>query len=126
MSVGSGSLRSLPLSVDLDAHPLATTPGELVAGAIGAMFAWLVAQRLLQAGTHAHELTAGVSVSGVTEDSGKCQLGAVAATLVGRVPGIDHERLDGVAHAAIGATLEALRMHDDELSVTVQTVLEGS
>ena len=55
MTVGSESLTpSLPLSVDRHAaHPLAASPGELLAGAIGATFAWLTAERLLSEGTQA-------------------------------------------------------------------------
>ncbi len=58
LSVGSHSIAPLlSLKVDPEAtDPLATLPGELLAGAIGGVFTWFVAEQLLKEGTQAREL----------------------------------------------------------------------
>jgi hypothetical protein len=129
MTVGSGSLHSLPLSLDPDAsHPLATSPAELLAGAIGAIFAWFAAQELIGEGAHARELIADVSLTvsdhadGVTNPS----LSAIACKLLGRVPQIGPERLDEVAKVAMNRCVETLGLRPERLAVTVEAVLEGA
>jgi organic hydroperoxide reductase OsmC/OhrA len=128
MTVGSGSLHALPLSVDPDAtHPLATSPGELLAGAIGAVFAWFVAEELVKEGTHAHQLTAEVAVrcdraDGVTEIA----VSGIACRLIGRVPNIAQERLAAIAEATLRRCVKTLGLRSEGLAVTVETILEGA
>jgi organic hydroperoxide reductase OsmC/OhrA len=128
MTVGSGSLHSVPLSLDPNAiHPLATSPGELLAGAIGAVFAWFVAQELVKQGSHARQLTAEVSVS--CDDGGELSeltVSAIACKLLGRVPNIGQERLAAIAEAALGRCIKTLGLRREALAVTVETMLEGA
>src|ERR1700735_3513672 len=65
LSVGSHSIAPLlSLNVDPEATgPLATLPGELLAGAIGSVFTWLVAEQLVEEGTQARELVRYVTVT---------------------------------------------------------------
>ncbi len=64
LTVGSHSIAPLlSLHADPDAtDPLATLPGELLAGTVGSVFTGLVAEQLFQEGTQAREH------SGVEED----------------------------------------------------------
>jgi organic hydroperoxide reductase OsmC/OhrA len=129
MTVGSGSLHSLPLSLDPDAaHPLATSPAELLAGAIGAIFAWFAVQELVAGGAHARELIADVSltVSAHTGEVTSPSLSGIACKLLGRVPHIGQERLDAVAKVAMRRCVETLGLRPEGLAVTVEAVLEGA
>ena len=127
MTVGSGSLHSVPLSVDPNAvHPLATSPGELLAGAIGAVFAWFVAEDLMKLGSHARQLTAEVGVR--CDQAGEVTdlaVSGIACKLLGRVPDIGQERLAAVAEAALGHCIKTLGLRSEDLAVTVEAVLEG-
>jgi uncharacterized OsmC-like protein len=127
LSVGSGSL-SIPLSVDTEAtHPMAASPAELLAGALGSIFAWFTANELLDSGTQAHELVADVNLT-VSDDAagpGSLALSAIDYTLFGRVSGIDQERLEAVARVGVSRCLETLGLHSERLTVTVEAVLEG-
>jgi organic hydroperoxide reductase OsmC/OhrA len=127
MTVGSGSV-SLPLSVDLNAtHPLATSPAELLAGAIGSIFAWFAARELMDGGTQAHELIADVTLT-VSEDLGgvtDLAVSRLACKLLGRVPEIDEERLDAVAKLAMRRCVETVRLRTERVAVTVEAILEG-
>jgi organic hydroperoxide reductase OsmC/OhrA len=129
LSVGSESLRSLPLDVNPEAaHPLATSPGELLAGAVGSAFAWLAAEELVKEGTQARELTAYVTLtlSGEADDGTDMALSAIACKLIGRVPGLDQARMEAVAQAAMTRCIEALGMRTEGLAVTVEGSLEGA
>lgn len=128
MTVGSGSLHALPLSVDPDAtHPLATSPGELLAGAIGAVFAWFVAEELVQEGTHARQLTAEVSVRcDRAGDATEVVVSGIVCRLLGRVPNIAQERLAAIAEGALGRCVKTLGLRSEGLAITVETVLEGA
>ncbi|TMK25725.1 MAG: hypothetical protein E6G62_04390 [Actinobacteria bacterium] len=130
LSVGSEALTpSLPLSVDRHAvHPLAASPGELLAGAIGATFAWLTAQRLASEGTPARELTASVTLTMSEEagDGAELTMGAIACHVSARVPSIDQDGLQLVASAAMSRCIEALGMHAERIDVTVQSLLESA
>jgi organic hydroperoxide reductase OsmC/OhrA len=127
MTVGSGSV-SLPLSVDLNAtHPLATSPAELLAGAIGSIFAWFAARELMDQGTQAHELVVDVTLT-VSEDPGAITdlaLGRLDCKLLGRVPDVDEERLEAVAKLAMSRCVETVALRTDRLVVTVEAILEG-
>jgi organic hydroperoxide reductase OsmC/OhrA len=127
LSVGSGSL-AIPLSVQgEDAHPLAASPAELLAGAIGSIFAWFTASELVDAGTQAHELVADVNLTVSDDGAGATSpaLSAIASTLSGRVPGIDQERLQAVARVGMSRCLETLVLRTERLTVTVEATLEG-
>jgi hypothetical protein len=130
LTVGSEALTpSLPLSVDRRAaHPLAASPGELLAGAIGAMFAWLTAEKLLSGGTQARELTAAVTLTMSDEagDGADLTLSAVACRVWARVPSIDQDELDRVARAAMVRCIQALGMHAERIEVTVEALLEST
>jgi organic hydroperoxide reductase OsmC/OhrA len=127
MTVGSGSV-SLPLSVDPDAtHPLATSPAELLAGAIGSIFAWFAARELMDEGTQAHELVVDVTLT-VSEDLGgvtDLALSRLACKLLGRVPYVDEERLQAVAKLAMSRCVETVALRTDRVEVTVEAILEG-
>jgi organic hydroperoxide reductase OsmC/OhrA len=129
LTVGSQSLAALPLSVDPGAvHPLATTPGELFAGAFGGTFAWLAAEELVKEGTQARELIAHVTLtlSGESDDGMDVALSAIACQLVGRIPGVDQERVESVARVAMTRCIAALGMRADAIDVTVEALLEGA
>jgi organic hydroperoxide reductase OsmC/OhrA len=127
MTVGSGSV-SLPLSVDPNAtHPLATSPAELLAGAIGSIFAWFAARELMDQGTQAHELVVDVTLT-VSEDPGgitDLALSRLDCKLLGRVPDVDEERLKAVAKLAMSRCVETVALRTDRLEVTVEAILEG-
>jgi organic hydroperoxide reductase OsmC/OhrA len=129
LTVGSESLAALPLSVDHDAaHPLATTPGELFAGAIGSVFAWFAAEELVKEGTQAHELIAHVTLtlSGASDDGMDAELSAIAYQLVGRIPGADRERVEAVARTAVTHCMAAMGVRAEGIAITVEASLEGA
>jgi organic hydroperoxide reductase OsmC/OhrA len=127
MTVGSGSV-SFPLSVDPNAtHPLATSPAELLAGAIGSIFAWFAAKELMDWGTQAHELVVDVTLT-VSEELGgvtDLALSRLACKLLGRVPNVDEKRLEAVAKLAMSRCFETLALRTDRVEVTVEAILEG-
>jgi organic hydroperoxide reductase OsmC/OhrA len=127
MTVGSGSV-VLPLSLDPDApHPLATSPAELLAGAVGSIFAWFAARQLMDDGTQAHELTADVTLT-VSENPGgitDLAISRLACKLLGRVPHIGQERLEAVAKLAMSQCVESLGLRTERVAVTVEAILEG-
>jgi organic hydroperoxide reductase OsmC/OhrA len=129
LSVGSKSFSPLPLSLDPDAvHPLATSPGELLAGAVGGVFAWFAAEELVKEGTQARELIASVTLtlSGESDDGLEMALSGIACRLAGFVPSVDQERLEVVAQAAMTRCIEALGMRAQGIDVTVEALLEGA
>jgi organic hydroperoxide reductase OsmC/OhrA len=128
MTVGSGTLPALPLSVDPNAtHPLATSPGELLAGAIGAVFAWFVAEELVKEGTHARQLTAEIAVRcDRADDATDIAVSGIACRLLGRVPNIAQERLAAIADAALRRCVKTLGLCSEGLAVTIETMLEGA
>jgi organic hydroperoxide reductase OsmC/OhrA len=130
LTVGSESLTpSLPLNVDRHAtHPLATSPGELLAGVIGTAFASLHAEQLAREGTPAHELTASVTLTMSDEaaDGANLILSAIRCRVLARVPHIDQEQLEVVAEAAMARCIEALAMRPERIAVTVEALLEGA
>jgi organic hydroperoxide reductase OsmC/OhrA len=129
MTVGSGLLvPALLLSVDPEvSSPVATSPGELLAGSIGAIFAWFVAQELLRAGTQANELTADVTVTASGEgDTTTVGVSGISFALVGRVPKIGQERLAEVARRGMDQCVKTLGLRAEDLDVSVETVLEGA
>jgi organic hydroperoxide reductase OsmC/OhrA len=129
LTVGSRALTpALPLNVDRHApHPLAASPGELLAGVIGAAFAFLHAEELAKEGAQARELTASVTLT--MSDEGGCAdltLIAIACRVTARVPGIDQDRLEDVAAGAMRRCVEALSLRAERIAVTVEAVLESA
>jgi|GEM_PF-1449559 len=122
LSVGSHSIAPvLSLNSDPDAtSPLATSPGELLAGAIGSALAWFVAERLVDEGTQAHELVTYVTLTFSGQAGGSdAVLTGVVCELSGRVANVEEPHLDAVAKAAMTECREALGMRTEGIAVTV-------
>jgi organic hydroperoxide reductase OsmC/OhrA len=130
LTVGSHSIAPLlSLQVDPDTtDPLATLPGELLAGAIGSVFTWLVAEQLVQEGTQARELISYVTLtlSGETDDLTNVVLSGITCQMSGRVAGVEEAHLEAVAQAAMTQCMEKLGMRTEGIGVTVEASLEGS
>jgi hypothetical protein len=130
LTVGSHSIAPLlSLHVDPDATgPLAASPGELLAGALGSVFTWLVAERLLQERTQARELVSRVmlTLTGDAEDLTDAVVSGVTCQMSGRVAGVKETHLQVVAQAAMTQCMERLGMRTEGLAVTVEVTLEGS
>jgi organic hydroperoxide reductase OsmC/OhrA len=130
LSVGSHSIAPL-LSLKVDpaaTDPLATLPGELLAGAIGSVFTWLVAEQLVKEGTQARELISYVTLtlSGEAIDATDAALDGIVCRMSGRVAGVEETHLEVVAKAAIRECMERLGMRTEGIGVTVEASLEGS
>jgi hypothetical protein len=129
LTVGSESFKALPLNLDLLAsHPLATSPGELLAGAIGSTFAWVAAQEFVKEGKQPRELTTNVTLtlSCTADDGTDMALSAIACDVWGRVADIAQDRFELVAQAAMTRCMEMLGMRTEGIAVTVEAVLEGA
>jgi organic hydroperoxide reductase OsmC/OhrA len=130
LSVGSHSIAPLlSLQVDPEAtDPLATLPGELLAGAIGSVFTWLVAEQLVKEGTQAHELVSSVTLtlSGEADDLTDAMLSGITCQMSGRVAGVQEAHLEMVAQAAMAKCMERLGMRTEGIDVTIEATLEGS
>ncbi len=130
LTVGSHSIAPLlSLHVDPDTtDPLATLPGELLAGAIGSVFTWLVAEQLVQEGTQARELVSYVTLtlSGEADDLTDAMLSGITCRMSGRVAGVEETHLEVVAQAAMTQCMERLGMRTEGIVVTVEASLEGS
>jgi hypothetical protein len=105
LSVGSHSIAPL-LSLEVDpgaTDPLATLPGELLAGAIGSVFTWLIAEQLVQEGTQAHELVSylTLTLSGEADDLTDAALSGITCQISGRVAGVQEAHLEMVAQATM-------------------------
>lgn len=130
LTVGSHSIAPLlSLQVDSDTtDPLATLPGELLAGAIGSVFTWLVAEQLVQEGTQARELVSYVTLtlSGEADDLTDAAVNGITCQMTGRVAGVEEAHLEVVAQAAMTQCMERLGMRTKGIGVTVEASLEGS
>jgi len=128
--VGSHSIAPLlSLHVDPDTtDPLATLPGELLAGAIGSVFTWLVAEQLVEEGTQARELISYVTLtlSGEADDGTDAALSGITCRMSGRAAGVEETHLEVMAQAAMTQCMERLGMRTEGISVTVEASLEGS
>jgi organic hydroperoxide reductase OsmC/OhrA len=128
--VGSHSMAPLmSLSVDPETtDPLATLPGELLAGAIGSVFTWIVAQELVKESTQARELVSEVTLtlSGEADDGTDAALSGITCRMSGRVVGVEEAHLEVVARAAMTQCMERLGMRTEGIGVTVEASLEGS
>jgi hypothetical protein len=130
LTVGSHSIAPLlSLHVNPDTtDPLATLPGELLAGAIGSVCTWLVAERLLKEGTQARELVSYVTLtlSGEADDFTDAVLSGIACRMSGRVAGVEETHLEVVAQAAMSECVKRLGIRSEGIDVTVEASLEGS
>jgi hypothetical protein len=130
LSVGSHSIAPLlSLNVDPEAtDPLATLPGELLAGAIGSVFTWLVAEQLVKEGTQTRELISYVTLtmSGEAIDATDAALDGIVCRMFGRVAGVEETHLEVVAKAAMRECMERLGMRTEGIGVTVEASLQGS
>jgi len=130
LTVGSHSIAPL-LSLHVDpvaTDPLATLPGELLAGAIGSVFTWLVAEQLVREGTQARELVSYVTLtlSGKADDLTDAVLSGITCQISGRVAAVQETHLEVVAQAAISQCMERLGLRTEGIDVTVEATLEGS
>jgi organic hydroperoxide reductase OsmC/OhrA len=130
LSVGSHSIAPL-LSLNVtpeETDPLATLPGELLAGAIGSVFTWLVAEQLVKEGTQARELVSYVTltISGEAADHTDAALSGITCRLRGRVAGVEETHLEVVAQAAMPQCVEKLGFRAEGIDVTVEASLEGT
>ena len=127
--VGSHSIAPLlSLNVDPEAtDPLATLPGELLAGAIGSVLTWIVAEQLVKEGTQARELISHVTLtlSGEAVDATDAALSGITCHMLGRVAGVEETRLEVVAQAAMSECIQRLGMRTKGIDVTVEASLEG-
>jgi organic hydroperoxide reductase OsmC/OhrA len=130
LSVGSHSIAPLlSLHVDPEATgPLATLPGELLAGAIGSVFTWIVAERLVEEGTQARELVSYVTLTLSTEgaDATYAALSEISCRMSVRVAGVEETHLKTVAQMAMTECIERLGMRTEGIGVTVEASLAGS
>lgn len=129
LSVGSETLEAWPLDLGPDVeHPLATAPGELLAGAIGSVFAWLLAEVLVRDAAPARELIVytTLTLSCDSDEPIDLSLSTIACQLVGRVPDLNHERFEAAAQEAIRRCLAALGIRSDTVAVSVEATLEGA
>jgi organic hydroperoxide reductase OsmC/OhrA len=128
--VGSHSIAPLlSLNVDPEAtDPLATLPGELLAGAIGSVFTWFVAEQLVKEGTQARELVSYVTLtlSGEADDGTDAAVSGITCRISGRVAGVQETHLQVVAQAAMTECIQRLGMRTEGIGVTVEASLEGS
>ena len=128
LTVGSHSLTPAPtLNVDLSVpHPMATSPGELLAGGFGVIFAKVLAEQLVRDQTQATELVVQVefvlSQPGPGLDPVLC---AIRCELEARVPGIDQARLAQVGELAMRRSIDSLAMRADAISVSLDVSLVG-
>ena len=128
--VGSHSMAPL-LSLNVDpgtTDPLATLPGELLAGAIGSVFTWFVAEQLVKEGTQARELVSYVTLtlSGEAEDGTDAAVSGITCRMSGRVAGVQETHLQVMAQAAMTQCMQRLGMRTEGIGVTVEATLEGS
>src|SRR5580700_10867632 len=108
--VGSHSMAPL-LSLNVDPEttdPLATLPGELLAGAIGSVFTWFVAEQLVKEGTQARELVSHVTLtlSGEADDGTDAAVSGITCRMSGRIAGVEEAHLQVVAQTAIAQCIE--------------------
>jgi organic hydroperoxide reductase OsmC/OhrA len=130
LTVGGHSIAPLlALNVDPDVtDPLATLPGELLAGAIGSVFTWFVAEQLVKEGTQARELVSYVklTLSGEADDGTDAALSGITCRMSGRIAGVEKTHLEVMAQAAMTQCMEKLGMRTDGIVVTVEASLEGN
>ena len=114
--VDSHTFPAVPMSInDTAPHPLATSPGELIAGAFGSVFAWMLAEELVDDATQALELEIDVAIEAevARQDGGDPALREVHCHAVARFPGGDAERLQALCEAAMTRSARAIGLRDE-------------
>ncbi len=128
LTVGSRTFAAAPLAIDQDApHPLATSPGELMAGAFGSVFAWLLAEELVSMNAQARELVIEVELTAngpAGADHTGIALQRITCRTEARLPGLDVARLQAVSQTVSARAIRALGLRDD-LAVHVDATVVG-
>ena len=116
LMVDSHTFPPVPLSInDMAPHPLATSPGELIAGAFGSVFAWVLAEELVDEGTQALELEISVALE-VEIGGGDGQdpaLREIHCHAIARLPGGDANRLQELCQAAMRRSARSVGLRED-------------
>lgn len=124
LSIGSKTITVLPLSVDREAaQPLAASPIELLAGAIGSIFAMFVSDELVKGNTHARELIIDVTLTMTVK--GDPVLTGLACNLFARAAAIDKEQLDAAARTAIARCIAVMNIRTEAITVSIETELQA-
>jgi hypothetical protein len=128
LTVGSESITpAATLDVDLAVpNPMATSPGELLAGGFGIIFAKVLADQLLRDQTQATELV--VQVAFVLSQTGPNLdpvLSEIRCDLEARVAGIDKARLAQLGEQAMLRSIDGLAMRAEAISVSLTVSLAG-
>lgn len=128
VTVGSHSLTPAPtLNVDPAVpHPMAISPGELLAGGFGVIFAKVLADQLVRDQTQASELV--VQVAFVMSRPGlglDPVLREIRCDLEARVAGTDKAQLAQVGELAMRRSIDSLAMRAEAISVSLAVSLVG-
>lgn len=128
LTVGSRTFSAVPMAIDrAAAHPLETSPGELMAGAYGSAFAWLLAEKLMSINAQAQELVVDVGLTAQdvpTDDLPEPTLTGIHISAEVRLPGLEQEQLQAVSESVCARTRRVLGLRDD-LTVHVETTVVG-
>jgi organic hydroperoxide reductase OsmC/OhrA len=128
LTVGSLTFAATPLAIDRDApHPLATSPGELMAGAFGSVFAWLLAEELVREQAPPAELVVEVGLTAeraAGADHPEPALRAITCHTEARLAGFDRARLQALCERVSAVARRSLALRDD-LAVQVQATVVG-
>lgn len=114
--VDSHTFPAVPMSVNETApHPLATSPGELIAGAFGSVFAWTLAEELVDDGTQALEIEVSTSLEAEVgaQDGSDPSLKGIRCHAVVRFPGGDANRLQALCEAAMTRCARTIGLRDE-------------
>ncbi len=128
LTVGGHSLLPAPtLNVDLQvANPMSTSPGELLAGGFGVIFATVLANQLVREQTQASELVVGVAF--ILSQGGPGLdpvLREIRCDLEARVAGIDLAQLSQLGEQAMRRSIDSLAMNADAISISLTISLVG-
>jgi hypothetical protein len=117
LTVGSHTLPPVSLSInEIAPHPLATSPGELIAGALGSVVAWLLAEELVQEGTQARELIIDVGLTAKIRagvDARDPALSEIHCHAQARLPGGDAQRLQALSETALRRCARLVGLRED-------------
>lgn len=129
LTVGSHTFAAVPLAVDSDApHPLATSPGELLAGAFGSIFAWQLAEELLQDHTPARELVVEVGLIAEMPPGGEDRdiaLREISCAVEARLHELEQEQLQAIAERIGTKSAQGLGLRPDIAIRVTATVVGG-
>lgn len=100
----SGALAGLPMSFKArfkdESGKAGSNPEELIAAAHATCFSMQLAHMLAESGTPADSLDARAEVDLQPAEGGGFEIRSSALTLVGKVPGLDEDKFNEVAHKA--------------------------